>query len=111
MEPELFAQMMQDPHYVEELGRLTELYPPDADGFVRLEEVSVYELNSTAQYTGRHAFPDTGHVYLAEGLDVRGDLDRFSGIEMKIEDVPVFLDRFQQHKREQIAQRLGRIIE
>jgi hypothetical protein len=101
--------LQQDPGYAAELARIQAIYPPDADGFVRLEDVCVGDLNSTAQYVGAFVSGDGRTPALGADLSVRGDADRFSSMRMRAEDVPVFLQRYKEYKEEQIARALGQI--
>jgi hypothetical protein len=98
--------LQQDPGYVAELARIRATYPPDADGFVRLEDVCVGDLNSTAQYLAIFVSGDGSTPALGADLSVRGDIDRFSSMRMKAEDVPVFLDRYKRYKRRADGPRL-----
>jgi hypothetical protein len=107
MNPELQAALQQDPAYVAELARITQTYPPDEQGYVRLEDVSAHELNSTAQYTSRYVTGEGGVPPLAADLDIVGDPDRFDKLRIRASDVPVFLGRIAAYKAEQIAKLRG----
>lgn len=107
MNPQLLEAYKQDPRYVAELDRIAATYSPDEEGYVRLEVISAGELSSTAQYTGRYITGAEDTPILAEGLDIAGDPDQFTRVRIKVEDVPVLLDRIAAHKERQIAKALG----
>ena len=101
MPPQERPDLKSDAEYAAELERLRIAYSPDEEGYVRLETVSAFELNSSAQYVGRFIGGTEQEPALGADLDVLGDLDDFSGMRMRLEDVPVFLSRIAKHKKEQ----------